>query len=125
MDIGAADIDRWHRAKGWFGIGYHFVIRRRGKLEMGRPVERRGAHARGHNRNSIGVCLIGGVDEENEKPEDNFTNHQLIVLEATVRLLLQQYPGAAVLGHRDIPGVAKACPSFDVAEWASRVGVLK
>ena len=61
MDIGAKDIDRWHREKGWLGCGYHKVIRRDGTVEDGRPMNKAGAHVRGINRQSIGICLAGGM----------------------------------------------------------------
>ena len=68
MDIGRDEIDSWHKARGWSGIGYHYVIRRDGRIESGRPVEQAGAHASGYNANSIGICLVGGINH-NGKPE--------------------------------------------------------
>lgn len=65
--IGAKQIDSWHRAKGWVAIGYHYVIRRSGVLELGRKEEDQGAHTRGMNANSLGVCLIGTSDFEFEQ----------------------------------------------------------
>ncbi len=56
-----ADIDRWHRERGFFCIGYHFVIYRDGSIHVGRSVEEVGAHCKGHNTVSIGVCYIGGL----------------------------------------------------------------
>lgn len=117
QDISARDIDRWHRAQGWSGIGYHFVIRRDGTLEHGRPADVIGSHVQGHNAKSIGICLAGGVAEDGKTPEDNFTAAQKATLEATVKELLTEYPKATVQGHRDFPGVKKACPSFDVRKW--------
>lgn len=123
MDIGADEIRRWHRQQGWLDIGYHFVIRRDGTLETGRPETQRGAHARGFNHKSLGICLVGGVAEDGKTPEANFTEEQLEVL-ATLTIELQylhenQETGALpeVLGHRDLPNVSKACPSFDVRHW--------
>ena len=123
MDIGASDIDQWHKAKGWAAIGYNYVIRRDGTLENGRDLdgdgnvdEEMGAHAYGFNANSIGICLAGGVDEKG-KPDPNFTPEQWQTLAAVVRRLTKAHPEAVVLGHRDLPGVRKACPSFDVKPW--------
>jgi len=116
MDIGAKEIDFWHREKGWFSIGYHYVIRRDGTVEKGRPDDIPGAHARGHNHNSLGICLIGGVDD-NGKPEDNFTEEQHVSLYEVLFNLVGNYKLHTVLGHRDLPNVNKACPSFDVSEW--------
>lgn len=93
--------------------GYHFYIRRDGLIEEGRPLTMAGAHAKGHNAHSIGICLIGGVNKK-QKPEDNFTDAQWNSLEALYRMLDHEYPGARHLGHRDLPKVNKACPSFDV-----------
>lgn len=114
MDIGAAEINQWHIARGWSAIGYAFVIRRSGALELGRDLdndgdveEETGAHAYGFNRGSIGVCLVGG------KGGPNFTAPQLKML----KWLLSKFDGLEVLGHRDLPGVTKACPSFDVRHW--------
>jgi hypothetical protein len=64
-DIGAQEIDRWHRQRGWRMIGYHYVIRLDGTVEEGRDETIPGAHARGYNRTSIGICLIGGMDASN------------------------------------------------------------
>jgi len=116
MDIGAAEIDRWHRERGWLGIGYHGVIRRDGKLESGRPLDRPGAHAKGYNYESIGVCLVGGVDDHGQ-PENNFTPEQFAQLRIILDQLSQRFPNAEILGHRDLPGVAKACPCFNVRAW--------
>lgn len=57
--FGAADIDVWHKQRGFSGIGYHYVIRRTGEIELGRPVGEVGAHVKGANTGSIGVCYIG------------------------------------------------------------------
>lgn len=118
QDIGVADIRRWHRKRGYFDVGYHFVIRRNGTLETGRPIDRPGAHAKGFNQNSIAICLAGGVTEEDVKiPEDNFTVEQKAILRGLLAKLSALFPQATVLGHRDLPHVAKACPSFDVRQW--------
>jgi len=116
MDIGAIEIRKWHLAKNWSDIGYHNVIRRNGALEHGRDLTISGAHARGHNKRSIGVCLVGGVDTENE-PENNFTEAQMTTLRGYLDTLLEIFPNAKLMGHRDLPDVNKACPSFDVREW--------
>lgn len=117
QDISARDIARWHRAKGWSGIGYHFVIKRDGTLEHCRPVDVMGAHVQGHNAKSIGICLVGGLSEDGKTPEDNFTPAQKDTLRTLVTDLAVHYHGAVIQGHRDFPGVSKACPSFDVRKW--------
>ncbi|WP_341523272.1 N-acetylmuramoyl-L-alanine amidase [Pseudomonas sp. G.S.17] len=127
-DIGVRDITQWHIQRGFDTVGYHYVIRRNGELETGRPESAIGAHVRGHNSNSIGVCLAGGVDANN-KPENNFTPAQFATLEPLLRELGKRYPQAKILGHRDLSPdkngdgkitpneFIKACPSFDVAQW--------
>lgn len=118
QDIGAADIDKWHRAKGWTCIGYHFVIRRDGRVEEGRDVEVIGAHVQGFNEFSVGICMVGGVDADNpNKAENNFTEAQFDTLKDLLLKLKEKYPKAKIQGHRDFPNVAKACPSFDAREW--------
>lgn len=120
MDIGRSEIDKWHKDRGWAGIGYHYVIRRDGTVEDGRPLDEVGAHVQGHNNNSVGVCLVGGVDGSNS-PQDNFTDAQWASLTMLVEALLETFPNAQVKGHRDFDS-RKACPSFDVAKW--RTGVI-
>jgi N-acetylmuramoyl-L-alanine amidase len=107
-----ADIDRWHKARGWRGIGYHYVIYRDGSVHAGRPVEQIGAHCTGHNANSIGICYIGGVAADGKTPKDTRTPAQRIALRELVEELRAKYPGATVHGHREF--APKACPSFDV-----------
>jgi hypothetical protein len=115
QDIGAREIRDWHvRGMGWADIGYHSVIRRDGNLEPGRPLERPGAHVAGHNADSVGICLVGGLSPEG-RPEDNFTAGQKRTLERAVRDLLALFPSATLHGHNEF--AAKACPSFDVRAW--------
>ena len=117
QDIGAAEIRKWHvEDRGWSDIGYHQVIRRNGAIELGRPLNVSGAHAKNFNSRSVGVCLVGGIDVDGN-PEDNFTEAQMDSLSVTLDYWKRIYPDAEILGHRDLPGVSKACPSFDVKEW--------
>lgn len=109
MDIGRDEIDQWHRDRGFNGIGYHFVIRRSGDVEIGRPENEVGAHTRGHNEDSIGICLVGG------KASFNFTADQIAELVELVEALEDRYPGATVHGHNEFS--AKLCPQFDVAAF--------
>jgi len=115
-DIGAKELDRMHRERGFRCIGYHFVIRRDGTAETGRPITEPGAHVEDWNHCSLGVCLIGGVDAK-LRAEPNFTEDQLQALRELLVELLTKFPDATVQGHRDFPNVAKACPSFDVRHW--------
>ena len=108
----AQQIDSWHRKRGWSGIGYHYVVRRDGTVERGRPEAKVGAHCLNHNRHSIGVCYEGGLDK-NGHPADTRTEAQKITLEELLYSLALDYPDATILGHRDLPGVKKECPCFD------------
>lgn len=117
MDIGRDEIDRWHKKRGWAGVGYHFVITRKGGLEYGRDAIARGAHAGpAYNGRSIGICLIGGVDAAG-KPENNFTDMQWMSLQMLVTSLKLIWPAAKIIGHNEID--RRACPSFDVQAWVS------
>lgn len=132
-DIGVAEIRKWHtdpkpKGRGWSDVGYHFIIRRDGTIEKGRPLERPGAHARGHNSNSIGICLVGGVDSS-QAATCNFTRKQFANLSTLVDSLLQIHGPVRVIGHRDLsPDLngdgtidaserIKECPCFDVIHW--------
>lgn len=118
---GVKEIRAWHKKKGWSDIGYHFVVRRDGTVEKGRPVSQTGAHVQGHNRNNIGICLEGGIDDQFQ-PANNFTREQWRALKPLVADLKARAPKAKILGHRDFPGVAKACPCFDAKAWAKDNG---
>ena len=111
QDFCAADIDRWHKAKGWSGIGYHYVIKLDGTIEKGRDVSKAGAHAFGYNKRSIGVCYIGGVDMDG-KPSDTRTEEQKRAMNVFIQMLKNDYLGATVHGHNEFS--SKACPSFNV-----------
>lgn len=111
-DYTVADIDRWHKQKGWNGIGYHYVIYRDGSVHIGRPVAQIGAHCVGHNAQSIGVCYIGGCASDGKTSKDTRTPQQRETLRRLVADLQKQYPGATVHGHREFAN--KACPCFDV-----------
>lgn len=116
MNIGVSQIDQWHKAKGWNGCGYHFVIKRDGTIEKGRDVRDIGAHARGFNTSSIGICYAGGIDSDG-RPEDNRTEEQKRSMKSLIDTLRMIFPDTEVVGHRDLPSVKKACPSFNVEEW--------
>lgn len=120
----SADIDRWHKKRGFKKIGYHYVVLLDGTIERGRADSEVGAHVAGHNSTSIGICYIGGVDADDiKKAEDTRTAAQKKALKKLVVELTAKYPKAKVLGHRDFPKVAKACPSFDVKAWLLSEGL--
>lgn len=119
MDIGFEEIDAWHAERGFkspSGIhcGYHYILTRSGDIEKGRPPEEAGAHARGYNRDSLGICLVGGRGKDG-KPEFNFTHKQMSTLYRLLVALTTEYPEVEVIGHRDVSD--KACPSFDLKAW--------
>jgi len=115
QNITAKNIERWHvEDNGWRAIGYHYVIRRDGTLEKGRDIHEAGAHALGYNANSIGVCLVGGVDKFNS-PEQNYTANQYYTLKKLLDVLCVTFPDADIIGHNDVSD--KACPVFNVGEW--------
>ncbi len=116
----AEAIDMWHKDRGWSGIGYHFVIPNGklhsysdydadsdGLIQYGRPEDKTGAHVKGHNSDSLGICLIG---------VNLFTTKQLETALELVKGLMEKYdvPLEKVLGHNEFPDVNKACPGFDM-----------
>ena len=115
----AEDIDKWHKDRGWKGIGYHYVIRRDGTIEKGRDIAEVGAHCYPHNSHSIGICYEGGLNEQGKKA-DTRTPEQKKTLRELVGKLHQQFPKALIVGHCDLEP-SKPCPCFDVikefAEW--------
>ena len=124
MDVGANDIRQWHLAEGYKDIGYHYVIRRNGTVETGRPEDAVGSHVKGYNTRSIGICLVGGLAQKAPyAPENNYTKEQFKSLTFLLKQLKMKYPKAEIKGHRDFPGVVKACPCFDVKAWLKTVSI--
>lgn len=113
-DYTVKDIDGWHRANGWNGIGYHYVIYRDGAVAKGRDESVIGAHCTGHNANSIGICYIGGMDEANKNPKDTRTPQQKESLLKLLRELKKKYPKAKIYSHNEFAN--KACPSFNATK---------
>ena len=111
----AAQIDTWHRQRGFhLGIGYHYVIRRNGEIEPGRPEWMVGAHCRNHNAHSIGICYEGGLDIRGQ-PADTRTLEQKLAMLHLLEVLHRRYPKALIVGHHDL-NPQKACPCIpDVA----------
>ena len=113
-DYTVQDIDRWHKARGWKGIGYHYVIYRDGSIHKGRPEEQVGAHCLNHNKHSIGICYIGGLTADSKKAKDTRTPEQKAALRALLVELKQSYPRSLIMGHNVFAN--KACPCFDAAK---------
>lgn len=123
QDFDAAEVRKWHvEERGWIDIGYHFVIKRDGTVEEGRPMDAVGSHVKDWNHTSVGICLIGGSDV-NGNEENNFTDAQWVALAELIASLLTKYTDATVQGHRDFPNVAKYCPSFNVKPWWAKARV--
>ena len=109
----AAQIDQWHKKQGWKCIGYHYVIRRDGSIEQGRPESMVGAHCLNHNQHSISICYEGGLDA-NGKPADTRTEAQKRSMHTLLKQLKAKYPKALIMGHNVFAN--KACPCFDAAK---------
>ena len=107
------DLDLIHRRRGFNGTGYHYYIRKDGSVHPARPLERVGAHAKGFNANSIGICYEGGLDEEG-RPADTRTQAQRFALLDLLTILKHQYPEAQIAGHYQLSAtIHKACPCYD------------
>ena len=115
QDVSAATIKDWHvNGRGWSDIGYHYVIGIDGTIEKGRPIQRTGAHTKGHNAESVGVCYIGGVREDGKTPKDTLTFAQEQAFRNLYNALKLVFGPMTLHGHREY--AAKACPSFEVRE---------
>lgn len=126
VDYDVAEIRKWHVEQRKFkDIGYHFLIHLDGTIERGRPWDQPGAHAKGYNNNSVGICYVGGLDSKG-KAKDTRTVAQIHSLRASVQMLKAQFPLIDSVGHRDLStdlngdGMItenewmKQCPCFDV-----------
>jgi N-acetyl-anhydromuramyl-L-alanine amidase AmpD len=109
-------IEQMHRQNGWTTIGYHYVIKKDGTIQEGRPLDTIGAHVKGENSHTVGVCLIGGTDAKG-KSVFNYSDEQMVSLKLLLDWLRSVYLNVPVCGHRDFKGVAKDCPCFDVEMW--------
>ena len=126
--IGAYEIRKYHTlpvaagGRGFEDIGYHFVIKRDGTVEQGRKLEYQGAHCTGYNAGSIGICLVGGVDNSG-RPDDNFTLIQREALAMMLRTLRKRWPNATIHGHNEFAN--KACPVLNVQQFLDEHGIAK
>lgn len=112
-DIKMETIKSWHvKGRGWSDIGYHFIIELDGAIVDGRHITKVGAHTKGHNAHSIGICYVGGIDKD-KKAKDTRTPEQQTALVNLLDALKKEFPKATIHGHNEFAN--KACPSFDVA----------
>lgn len=105
----------WRNVLGWKSPGYHYLIKSDGEIVNLQPIQSLANGVAGHNSNSIHVSYIGGV--EGTRPMDTRTAQQKVSMLKIVKELKAKFPQAEIKGHRDFPGVNKACPSFDVKKW--------
>lgn len=120
QDFDIEDIRRWHtdpkpKGRGWSDVGYHYYIKLNGKLQIGRPIERSGAHCSGRNKNSVGVCFEGGKDQTGEK-WNNPTTEQFHTFKGLKTYLFLLFGEVKISGHYEYS--SKSCPNFDI-------GILK
>lgn len=111
-DISVDTIRRWHLARGWSDIGYHYVIDIKGNINAGRPIELIGAHTRGFNKGSIGIAYVGGVESDGVTPKDTRTKAQKDAIIRLIKKLKGCYPDVKIHGHNEFSN--KACPSYNV-----------
>ena len=127
--IGAKEIREYHMrpvaqgGRGWSDIGYHYVIRRDGTLDVGRDIAKAGAHCTGLNAHSVGICLVGGVKADGKTPEDNFLPEQFDTLAKLLRNMRLRFPNASIHGHNEF--AQKACPVFNVGAFLAKYGISK
>jgi len=114
VNVSAATIKRWHvQGRGWSDIGYHYVIGLDGAIEYGRPIKRAGAHVKGENEHSIGICYIGGLSEK-KRAKDTRTEAQKKALIKILKTLTHIYPNATIHSHFEFAN--KACPCFNAGQ---------
>lgn len=99
----AQDVHRWHRERGWKGIGYHFFVDKQGKIFRGRPIWSVGAHCYGHNYDSIGICCEGDYEEETKMLDVQRKSIAELIIE-----LKKIYTNVSIVGHKDLCAIV--CP---------------
>lgn len=111
-DISVDTIRRWHLARGWSDVGYHYIIDLKGSINAGRPIELMGSHTKGFNKGSIGIAYVGGVEADGKTPKDTRTKAQKDAIIRLVKKLKGCYPDVTIHGHNEFSN--KACPSYNV-----------
>lgn len=114
-DIDVSDVRQWHLDRGWRDIGYHYFVDIRGNGFKGRPLDQVGAHTRGHNHDSVGICYAGGIGEDG-KPKDTLTDSQRRKIDQYIKAIRAVFGSEiSVHGHNEFAN--KACPSFKVVKY--------
>ena len=113
-NLKALDIHKLHLKFGWEGVGYNKIIENDGRIVNGRPEFWKGAHVRGYNDRSLGVCLIG---------KSRFSKSQFISLEKILIDWKKKYKNIKIIGHYEVSDCNKTCPNFDVAQWCLEQGL--
>ena len=114
VNVSTSTIKRWHvQGRGWSDIGYHYIIPLDGEIEYGRELARSGAHCKGENENSIGICYIGGLSDK-KRAKDTRTEAQKEALVNILKTLTHIYPKATIHSHFEYAN--KACPCFNAGE---------
>ena len=118
MDIGYKEIRKWHvEDNGWDDVGYHYIIKRDGTVEVARAEAFQGAHAPAVNSKSIAICLVGGMAEDGDA-ENNFTLEQFLSLKDLIKKIKMTNPNIVeVVGHCDVQDNKPNCPGFNLKEW--------
>ena len=122
MDVDVEKVTQWHKQRGFDTIGYHYLIKRDGTLQLGRDEDVVGAHAVAVNGTSIGICMIGGSNKNGDW-ENNFLPEQFDTLKQIVETLKDKYNIERIIGHYEVDDVKK-CPSFNVKEWLEKNGMV-
>ena len=122
MDVDVAKVTEWHTQRGFDTIGYHYLIKRDGTLQVGRDEDVVGAHAVAVNGTSIGIALVGGGTPEMGW-EDNFKPIQFQTLKSIITKLKDKYNIEKIIGHYQVDD-KKECPSFDVPKWLEKNGMV-
>lgn len=116
QDYSPEALERDHRGRGFRGIGYHYYVRRSGEVIPCRPLDQIGAHVRGYNACSWGVCYEGGLDSTG-RPADTRTPKQRASLLRLLRQLKDYAPQAHILGHRDLSPDRNGDGRITSEEW--------
>lgn len=125
--VDAYDIDQWHRSRKtdpFSEIGYHFLILRNGEIQIGRNIDKIGAHAKtgGHNTYSIGIAFVGGLKGSSKnagktRSSSTFSEEQWLAFDIFCKSSIKRWPDINFLGHRDTDPMRRTDPEFDVSSY--------